>query len=869
MTILSRKIERGALLWASIAIALAFAQQASAAGAAGTAPILPDYWEESAFLTDVPGASSSLAAGLFNPAAWPVRPMGGLYFAWDELMDCDERGAPDRSDWIGIASLRALSFGVRSFRFDYGDDELKHQEEYTIGLGGGSDAGGFGASYSWSDGSGGAPRAKRLGLGGIGRWEPLSFGLAGMISLEDTDDVQRDPANYALQADLGLRPFGPRLTLFADAGWREHDDWDDIRTGYGLEAHPYRGIVVGAKALNTGEVSVRLGVGLSPGLHPAASMRFDDIDNDAEHLATTYMIETTAPRPDLGFSSPRAAYPEVDLKGPIVYRRYMLFDERRTLLGTLRQFDQYATDPAVKGVVVNLSGIDADIEMIWEVRTQLAGLRDHGKRVVIYFDEGGMGSYLLASVADQVWMDPVGMLDIRGVLGGRTYLRGTLDKLGIGFEEWRFFTYKSAYETFSRRSLSAADSIQISALITDYYDDIADAVTASRGITRADWDNLINEKGVLLPKEAQTAGLVDSVGSFDDAKKAIKHAAPGARPAGEATVLGDLVGNPVWGPLEWGQRPRIAVLYAIGPTEMDSGIEARKLSRQIVKARDDRSVKAIVLRADSPGGSGLASDLVAREMLATSKKKPVIVSQGAVAGSGGYWISMYGDTIISSPYTLTGSVGVIGGWFWDAGFGQKLGVTWDAVWRGRHADLGHGIQLPLLGLQVPQRPLTSDENALVELLIRTQYDEFVTKVAAGRHMSKTGVDSIGQGRIWSGTDARQIGLVDEIGGLWQGLRVAKEAAHIRRSREVEITEGPGIGLLDFGFLRPRFFGLLGGARTPAEVSVDPWESGGYPSVVAPGAVISEGERAYLETLLRAHGGPIFMMEPFRLQFAGD
>ena len=182
---------------------------------------------------------------------------------------------------------------------------------------------------------------------------------------------------------------------------------------------------------------------------------------------------------------------------------------------------------------------------------------------------------------------------------------------------------------------------------------------------------------------------------------------------------------------DWKARPRIALVYGIGVCAMDEGIKGRWLHKQFKKLAKDNSVKAVVFRVDSPGGESLPSDLVAEELRQCAKEKPVIVTQGQAAGSGGYWISMYGDRILAGPNTITGSIGVIGGWIWDDGLGEKLGMTSDHVQRGEHIDATAGVSLPLLG-RIPGRPLTDKENARVKKLVLTMYDRFIAKVAQDR-----------------------------------------------------------------------------------------------------------------------------------------
>jgi protease-4 len=210
---------------------------------------------------------------------------------------------------------------------------------------------------------------------------------------------------------------------------------------------------------------------------------------------------------------------------------------------------------------------------------------------------------------------------------------------------------------------------------------------------------------------------------------------------------------------------------------------------------------------DSPGGDGLASDLVSEALRICSQKKPVIISQGSLAASGGYWLSMYGDTIIAGPNTITGSIGVIGGWIWDAGIGGKMGLTSDYVKAGKHAELGFGINLPLINIQIPKRNLTLEERMMMEEIIRTMYKEFVAKVAVGRNMDYKKVKDLAQGRVWSGTDGKENGLVDLIGGLETAIAVAKETAGISGNQRIRLIELPKRGLFNPEILLPILTGM--------------------------------------------------------------
>jgi protease-4 len=244
---------------------------------------------------------------------------------------------------------------------------------------------------------------------------------------------------------------------------------------------------------------------------------------------------------------------------------------------------------------------------------------------------------------------------------------------------------------------------------------------------------------------------------------------------------------------------------------MDTGIRGRTTSKAIRKFRESRNVKAVVVRADSPGGDPLASDLVAREILAYRKAgKPAYVSQGRVAASGGYWISMDATRITASPFTITGSIGVIGGWVWDEGLGTKLGMTSDRVQVGKSADLMGGLTLPLIGVTIPERNLDDRERVVVKRGILDLYDDFTRRVAEGRGLTVERVREIAQGHVYAGRAALDLRLVDEIATLDRTLELAKKAAGIRKDRRVRIVEYPKQKLFALPQLIPGT--LAGGSR---------------------------------------------------------
>jgi protease-4 len=400
-------------------------------------------------------------------------------------------------------------------------------------------------------------------------------------------------------------------------------------------------------------------------------------------------------------------------------------------------------------------------------------------------------------------MDPFGMLTLEGYLWGRTYLKGTLEKIGIGFDEWRFFKYKSAAESLSRDKMSDADREQLQKLIDDWYKIAETDICEARHVTSQQFDTLVNTKMIFLAQQARESGLIDSIGRWDIVKDLVKK-----ETGNDVSFIssGSLAKFNLPYDNHWSEPPHIAVIYALGACDMDEGITARRLVKDVEAAVDDSRVKAIVLRVDSPGGDAMASDYIAEAMKKAKGKKPIIVSQGFVAASGGYWLSMYADTIVAAPGTITGSIGVIGGWMYNKGLKESLGMSTDFVKVGTHADFWFGFRLPFIGLGIPDRNLSAEERTVAETGIKTMYKEFVEKVSLGRKKKFDEIEPIAQGRVWSGLDGKQNGLVDVLGGLETAINIAKERAGIQKDQSVTIIEMPKKGLMDFSMFTPKIFG---------------------------------------------------------------
>ncbi len=826
---------------------------AGVASAEDPLPLL-DYRADSWFLPQTPGVTAGPVGGFFNPAAFAMtaRSASDLWSRHDESTGNDQ---------YGFALGRTLNFGFMSSEFGSGDHTYRLYD-YQLGLAKGGRAGSFGLAYRWATGETGArPRQDSLVLGSVSRWRWLSFGSAANLSL------QSDAAQYIF--DMGLRPFGRSwLTLFSD--WTVNNNQAFFRDGTwsaGLAIRPVRGIQIGMRARErvTGDVDIAATLGII--LNQSGFYGMPGYDRNGNDLGTAWLVRSAPPQEGMdprqlpGTSHPR--YRILDLEHKyLTYQKYRLLDERHVAwLDLLPQLEAMRDDPHLDMVVINLAGFSGRPSLLWEFRNLLSQIRKSGKDIIIQADRLDNGTLYLASVADRLSLDPQGQITIPGIALARSYLKGTLAKLGLGFQSHRYLKYKSAAETLSRDSMSAADREQRQRIVDVVYTALRSGITESRGLSPANFDDIVNDQSWLVPEEAMAAGLVDTLCRWDGLIRWLKNDRH-ARPEPKSIPLPS---PPHWDE-QWGQPRRIPVVYAVGNCAMDEGINGRKTSAYLRSLAHDPTVAAVVLRADSPGGDPLPSDLIAQAITTLRQAgKPVIVSQGDLAASGGYWISMNGTEILTTPLTITGSIGVISGWIWDDGFAAKLGISSDAVQRGTHADLFTNVNVPLLG-GIPRRPMNEDELARTKKLIINMYHGFVTKVAQGRNLTEAEVDSVAQGRVWMGQDAIDHQLCDRTGGIAQAIERAKELANIPSWQEVEIVEYPPRPLFKFPSLLPNIpsmFGLGNVLSSVLRTQGDPADHRtAIPTIEAPDALgLPALQRQFINTVAAGCGQPLLMVDP--------
>lgn len=824
-----------------------------------------DYRTQMPWLATTPGVSGGAVGGFANPAVAANVGRGRPELAY-WLSIADDWYAPagehgDFADNFGFATSGFLNFGLNSHTFVRPGGDLGRVYDWQLGLSSGSRRGRLGVAYRWAAGDNEElGREDALVLGSL--WRP---GRAVSLGLTHTTSVKSNHHQSVL--DLGLRPVGTdRLTLFGDYTL---DDGEKLGGGYwgaGLQLQPINGVVLSARVYDdpsTDDLTYGVGLGFAFNDEATRATAVSDDDRSAYYLAghiNPPIRNVSDSFRGLALPKPRT-YAVVNLENRyLTYQKYRLFDDRRVAwLDLAGYLDAVERNPQHKGVVLDLRDFVARPSLVWELRGRLQDLQAAGKEVVVLINRVDTIRYYLACVADRIIMDPEGDMALYGIATGRSYFADMLDNLGLGFQELRYFKYKSAAEVGSRMDMSEGQREQSQRLVDVIYEELRQGICDARGLTPARYDELVNDTVGLTPAMARELGLVDDIGRREDINEILGRSGhpvvlAGAHPRHRDHAFPEE---------RWGEPPSIAVVYAVGGCDMDTGIKGRATGQYLQQIARDPSVKAVVLRADSPGGDPLPSDLVADGLKACRERgKPVIVSQGDVAASGGYWISMDGDDILTTPLTITGSIGVIAAWIHDDGAGEKLGINYDGVKRGEHADLLRQWRVPGLGLGVPHRALDEKELGLVKNYILDAYESFVERVATARGLDVEAVKEIAQGRVWMGGDAIDHGLCDGWGGMTQAIDLARERAGLSADEEVRLTEYPPRPLMDlsglFGgsplSLLP--FGL--GLSWPAE-ALAATDAG--PAVELEPLPVADYARWYLEAVGDGMGRPKYVLPP--------
>jgi protease-4 len=448
-----------------------------------------------------------------------------------------------------------------------------------------------------------------------------------------------------------------------------------------------------------------------------------------------------------------------------------------SLRTVIEAIDSAASDSKVRGLLLRIGALDAGWARAAEVRDALVRFRSSGKPSWAHLEAAGNLEYFVATGCQKIAAAPTAMLDVSGLAAEVTFFKGTLDKLGVQAQFEGIGKYKNAPNQFTERGFTGPHREQMEALVGSLFESYVQAIAEGRGLAPERVRALVDE-GPFEATRAKEAGLVDEL-LYRDQVEARLGSTQGIGPGRYLGAARSFVPD---------SRPQIALVYVVGTIGSGESQEgplagtvagADTIAQGLREAADSTRVRAVILRVDSPGGSGTASDAIWRAVALVRQKKPVIVSMGDYAASGGYYVSMGADAIVAGPGTLTGSIGVFSGKFDLSGLYAKLGISEASVQRGRRARLFSSSV-----------PWNDEDRAQVRSLNRAFYTTFVAKAAQGRHRSEDAIERVAQGRVWTGRDAVGAGLVDRLGGLDTALRVARERARIGAGQGVRLVVLP-------------------------------------------------------------------------------
>ena len=477
---------------------------------------------------------------------------------------------------------------------------------------------------------------------------------------------------------------------------------------------------------------------------------------------------------------------KIDLSTPVVERSAdnpiefinSSGDNPIELKDVLMSIEKAKNDDRIKLIYLNFNEVNAGLSCIEEIRAKLIDFKTSGKQIIAYSNYYSQYSYLLCSVADKIYLNPNGFIDLKGISASVVFFKNLLAKIGVETQIIRKGQFKSAVEPFTETKMSESSRLQTKLLIEDISEFMTNCISEERNIKVSKINNDINELRLNSAAACKKLNYIDDILYEDQLKDSLKLFSSSTKI--KTINLKNYV-NVKLNNKQKISRNKIAVIYANGTISNNKGsineIGTQTITKSLIQAREDKNVKAIVLRVNSPGGSAMTSDLIWRETIITKKEKPIIVSMGDYAASGGYYIACAADSIFSNKTTVTGSIGVFGIIpNLKKLYNEKLSVFFDTVNTHKYSDMGSN------------RGLTNFEIDKIRENINQIYSDFINKVADGRNMDTLYVDNIGQGRVWSGAKAKEIGLIDTHGGLFDAIDAAKLIANIDDYRLIELPK---------------------------------------------------------------------------------
>ena len=617
----------------------------------------------------------------------------------------------------------------------------------------------WGTSYSWINSDDKVyDKFKSVSVGLMYRRRFFSIGAIG----RDLNRPKLYDQKLGRTYDFGLaiRPGTWRTTFSVDM--RKVQDIAGLDFSYGVEIRPIRELMFRGTYNSDQSFDIRFGINI--GHYGIGSANYYE-ENRKSNAGVGYFHFSTA-----------------SLARPILRKRQFIRMEMQDADRILRIAKW---DEDVAGTIIQINGSSYGMGRYQEIRDAILDFKRSGKVVISYITDCSTGEYIVASACDSILIHPSTHLRLIGLRSERTYYKGLLDKLGVRALLEHIGDYKSASEGFTRENMSDASRENLNSILDDLYDQLTNDIASSRGWTPDEVGELI-DKGPYTANEAVKNKLVDEVVYSDGLQNRAE------KLSGTDVNLVD-VGkylNSGLYPHHWSvSKPKIAIIEAEGmmvtgesfidPFTNTRLMGAETITRAIKATHFDDSVKAVVLRIDSGGGLVIAADIIWNELIQLSQKKPLVVSMGDIAGSGGYYIAAPADVIVAEPGTITGSIGVIGGKYSTKRLYDKLGINKEIIKRGKHA-----------GIYSSYGDYSSEEQEIIKKQIKEIYDDFVSKVTRGRkNLIRSEVENIAQGLVWTGRQAKEIGLVDELGGLNKALSIAQVKAGLEK-KQVQIVRLP-------------------------------------------------------------------------------
>ena len=431
----------------------------------------------------------------------------------------------------------------------------------------------------------------------------------------------------------------------------------------------------------------------------------------------------------------------------------------------MASIDKATDNDNIKGIYLHIGDFSASVASLQEIYKGLEKFKKTGRFIVAYADSYGNGTYYLSSIADKVYMNPSGTLALTGINISTVFFKDLLSKIGVEMQIFKVGTFKSAVEPFTQTSMSEANRLQLTTFINSIWTEITKTIARNRDISDTEV-NLYADSGLFLD-DAQTAvhhKLIDSLVYGSDMKEIIEKLVDKDYNTLTISDMKFVARNKEY------SKNRIAIVYAVGEIDgsnKNDGIDSEDISEDLLDIADNDKIKAVVLRINSPGGSAYGSEQIWKAVSVVKSKKPIVVSMGDYAASGGYYIACNTDRIFAQPTTLTGSIGIFGIFPNIGGLTDKLGIKFDNVKTNKYSDFG-----------ATYRPMNTEERTILQRYINNGYELFTKRCAEGRNMNIDSLKAIAEGRIYSGTDAMRLGLVDEMGGLEEAITFAAKKANI-------------------------------------------------------------------------------------------